>query len=304
MEVIISDETYENAARKSGGSRYVLKTNNHYDTDDVSSDGNQVEVVDISDEHSMDDPTDGKRKRRCKTWTIVGLACLNMMVVAFFIVAIVKFKKTNEMNRSYGQFSQTSASDDILGSGCVVTQDTHSTKMEFFLQVSEPVTTLSDGESAAMESAIIEGYNAASPGCNGDAYNRFMYDCSLTDQALTEYYSADGPVHTLDALFTCKISCDRCTTETAFADEYPLPTGRRDLQSLLSASSIMSEIESRMHGKADFDNIIGVSITTDGSNVKSMTSAEWAPKIAEGVSFQMNNTMAVLCWHHYLSLLT
>jgi hypothetical protein len=66
----------------------------------------------------------------------------------------------------------------------------------------------------------------------------------------------------------------------------------------------MSEIESRMNGKADFDNIIGVSITTDGSNVKSMTSAEWAPKIAEGVSFQMNNTMAVLCWHHYLSLLT
>ena len=285
MEVVLGDETQQAAAHTSGGSRYVLKTNKGYDTelDDGASD--MIAVEEISDEHSVDE---GKRKKkRCKTWTIVGLVCLNLMVVAFFIVAIVNFKKTNEMNRTYGEFSQSSASNDILGSGCAVTQDIHTPKMEFFLQVSEPVSTLSDNEASAMESAIVEGYNAASLGCNGDAYNRFMYECALTHQALTEYYSSDGPVHTLDALFTCNISCDGCTAETAFADEFPVSSGRRrNLQSILSAASVMSEIESRMAGTADFDNVIGVSITTDGASVKSMTSSEWAPEVADGVSIQ------------------
>ncbi|KAL3927929.1 MAG: hypothetical protein SGARI_005186, partial [Bacillariaceae sp.] len=280
MEVIINDETYETAARStSGGSRYVLKQNKGYDdTDDASDD--MVPVEDISDENSMDDG--GKRKKRCKTWTIVGLVCLNLMVVAFFIVAIVNFKKTNDANREYGQFSQTSASNDILGSGCVVTQDIHSPKLEFFLQITEPVSTLSPGEAKDMGAAIVEGYNSASLGCNGDTYNRFMYECALTHQALTEYYSANGPVHTLDAVFTCKVSCDGCTAETAFADEFPVSDGRRELQSTLSAKSIMAEIESRMDGTADFDSVIGVSITTDGSSVKSMTSSEWAPQVVDG----------------------
>ena len=280
MEVVLGDETQQAAAHTSGGSRYVLKTNKGYDTevDDGASD--MIAVEEISDEHSVDE---GKRKKkRCKTWTIVGLVCLNLMVVAFFIVAIVNFKKTNEMNRTYGEFSQSSASNDILGSGCAVTQDIHTPKMEFFLQVSEPVSTLSDNEASAMEPAIVEGYNAASLGCNGDAYNRFMYECFLTQQALTEYYSSDGPVHSLDALFTCKISCDGCTTDNAFADEFPVSSGRR-LQSSLSAASIMSEIESRMSGKADFDSVIGVSISMDGF-VKSMTSSEWDPEVADGVS--------------------
>ena len=273
MEVVLKDESMDNW-RKSHGD---------WEDDDGSS---HLHVEEMTYENDADGEPSGKRgKKSRKTWVIVGLVCLNVMVLVAFIVAVVGYQKSNEAVQSYGEFSQTSASNDILGSGCVITQDIQEPKMEFFLEISEPVSTLSDGEAASLASAIVEGYNAASLGCNGDAYNRFMYECSLIHQALTEYYSSDGPVHTLDALFDCKISCNGCTADNAFADEFPVSSERRHLDgSTLSAASIMAEIGSRMTGKADFDSIIGVSITTDATNVKSMTSAEWAPEVTDGVS--------------------
>jgi hypothetical protein len=267
MEVILRDET-SNPPRGEEELYDTKKLGNEYqeDTDDDSS----ILVR--------------RSGGNCRRMTVVSVICLALVVVAIVLASTIS--KKNRQTETYGQFSEANGALDIMGSGCSVVQDIKEPKLELYFKVSDPTRLFNAEEITSLEAAIVEGYNSKSLGCDGDEYNRFVYSCSLIHQDSSNYITSSEDFHSVEALFDCKISCDGCTDENAFASEFP--SSGRYLSEDLKAAEIMAEISNRMGVSTSFGELIGVTITmsADGipTDVKRMSSSEWTAAVADGVS--------------------
>jgi hypothetical protein len=282
MEVILRDET----PSKAPPHEQLTRSNNlnkRYDEDsyDVYADDDGILAK------------EGTAKRKCRRITAVSVLCLALAIVAVVCGLTFAWKKGRESDE-FGQFSQTNGAIEIMNTGCTVVQDIKEPKLEFYFSVQESTRHFDATEIASLENAIAEGYNAESLGCKGDEFNRFLYGCTLSHQSFSTYVTKDSNVHSLEALFDCKISCDGCSDANAFASTYPSLDGSRYLYEDLNGGAIMAEIASRMTGLASFDEIIGVTVTmsVEGvpTNIKRMSRSDWSGTSGNRVSDRSLNT--------------
>ncbi len=244
------------------------------------------------DEYSVDEySADGFERNRPRCFdgfklilaSVIGLA---LVVAAAVLAATITSMKSTDVETT-GEFSKV-GSREILNSGCTTIEDIKELTLQILFQVSDPDKLFDAAEISALETSIAEGYNAATLGCDGDDFNRFMYQCFLVHNSLIRkyYVTEETNLTSIDAWFDCKISCNGCTDVNAFASVYASaevgnkkPQKEEDEEHLLRAGDIMAEIDSQIARAVPVARIFSVSIAMYDDGVssieKSMTRSEW-----------------------------
>ncbi|KAL3924690.1 MAG: hypothetical protein SGILL_000890 [Bacillariaceae sp.] len=163
-----------------------------------------------------------KRRKRC-LWA--GAA----MIFAFVVFLMALLLSRNAKEQRAISAAQAEAASCQPG---VIIKDTFEPRLQLI------ITGLSEypthEETRALEQAISEGYNDASGGCS-DEFERYMYQVSSVNQTLESHLVLTDKTTRLENIFeetsvlttdfATKISCDGCSSEVAFATEYPASFG-------------------------------------------------------------------------------
>jgi hypothetical protein len=162
------------------------------------------------------------RKKRC-------LWALAVLVLALIILFMSVFVSRNSHEKRAIAAAEAQAGTCQPG---VILKDTFEPRLRLIITgLSEYPTA---DEVGVLEQAIAEGYNHASGGCS-DEFERFMYQVTMVNQTLESHLVLTDKTTRLENIFEetsvlttdfhTKISCDGCSSEVAFASEYPSSFG-------------------------------------------------------------------------------